>query len=107
MSDDDLPKDLARINPAYRRALWTVVLLNAGYGLAEIVGGLIADSQALKADALDFLGDGSITFLGLLAIGWSLRLRARTALLQGIFLAAMGIGGIRIHNISYTGSANT
>lgn len=90
--DDDLPKDLAHITPAYRRALWIVVLLNLGYGLVEIVGGLIADSQALKADALDFLGDGSITFLGLLAIGWSLRLRARTALLQGIFLAAMGIG---------------
>ena len=92
MSDDDLPKDLTHITPAYRRALWIVVLLNAGYGLTEIVGGLIADSQALKADALDFLGDGSITFVGLLAIGWSLRLRARTALLQGIFLAVMGIG---------------
>ena len=90
--DDDLPKDLAHITPAYRRALWIVVLLNVGYGLAEIIGGLIADSQALKADALDFLGDGSITFIGLLAIGWSLRLRARTALLQGIFLAVMGIG---------------
>ena len=90
--DDDLPKDLAPITPAYRRTLWIVVLLNLGYGLAEIVGGLIADSQALKADALDFLGDGSITFLGLLAIGWNLRLRARTALLQGIFLAAMGVG---------------
>ena len=90
--DDDLPKDLAHITPAYRRALWIVVLLNVGYGVAEIIGGLIADSQALKADALDFLGDGSITFLGLLAIGWSLRLRARTALLQGIFLAVMGIG---------------
>ena len=90
--DDDLPKDLAHITPAYRRALWIVVLLNLGYGLVEIVGGLIADSQALKADALDFLGDGSITFLGLLAIGWSLRLRARTALLQGVFLAVMGIG---------------
>ena len=84
--DDDLPKDLVHITPAYRRALWIVVLLNLGYGLAEIVGGLIADSQALKADALDFLGDGSITFLGLLAIGWSLRLRARTAYYKEYFL---------------------
>lgn len=90
--DDDLPKDLAHISPAYRRALWIVVLINVGYGVVEIVGGLIADSQALKADALDFLGDGSITFLGLLAIGWGLRLRAKSALLQGIFLAVMGIG---------------
>ncbi|MGH1521374.1 MAG: cation transporter, partial [Nitrosopumilus sp.] len=63
--DDDLPKDLGHITPAYRKALWIVVLLNVGYGLIEIVGGFIADSQALKADALDFLGDGSITFLGL------------------------------------------
>ena len=90
--DDDLPKDLAHISPAYRRALWIVVLINVGYGVVEIVGGLAADSQALKADALDFLGDGSITFLGLLAIGWGLRLRVKSALLQGIFLAVMGIG---------------
>ncbi|MCV0410109.1 cation transporter [Nitrosopumilus sp.] len=90
--DDDLPKDLAHITPAYKRALWIVVLINVGYGIAEMIGGFLADSQALKADALDSLGDGSITFLGLLAIGWGLKLRARSALLQGIFLGAMGIG---------------
>lgn len=89
--DDDLPKDLSHITPAYRKALWIVVLLNAGYGIVEMVGGFIADSQALKADAIDFLGDGSITLLGLLAIGWSFRLRARSALIQGIFLGVMGI----------------
>lgn len=92
MSDDDLPKDLSHITPAYRKALWLVVLINVGYGIAEIIGGFLADSQALKADALDFLGDGSITLLGLLAIGWGLKLRARSALIQGIFLGAMGIG---------------
>lgn len=91
MTDDDLPKDLSHITPAYRRALWVVVLLNVGYGISEMIGGLLADSQALKADALDFLGDGSITLLGLLAIGWSLKLRASSALIQGIFLGAMGI----------------
>lgn len=88
---DDLPKDLSHITPAYRRALWIVVLLNAGYGIVEMIGGFLADSQALKADALDFIGDGSITFLGLLAIGWSLKWRARSALIQGIFLGGMGI----------------
>lgn len=91
MSDDDLPKDLSHITPAYRRALWVVVLLNVGYGIAEMIGGFFADSQALKADALDFLGDGSITFLGLLAIIWSLKWRARSAFIQGIFLGVMGI----------------
>jgi cation diffusion facilitator family transporter len=90
--DDDLPKDLAHITSAYRRALWIVVGLNAGYGLVEMVGGFISGSQALKADALDFLGDGLISFLGLLAIGWSLAWRARSALIQGLFLAVLGLG---------------
>lgn len=91
-ADDDLPKDLGRITAAYRRALWLVVLINVGYGLVETVAGFFAKSQALKADALDFMGDGLITFLGLLAIGWSLAWRARSALIQGLFLAALGMG---------------
>ena len=90
--EDELPKDLSHITPAYRRALWIVVLINVGYGLVEIVAGIVARSQALKADALDFMGDGLITFLGLLAIGWSLVWRARSALIQGLFLAALGVG---------------
>ncbi len=82
----------AVIDPAYRRALWIVVLLNLGFGLVEIVGGFLARSQAVKANALDFLGDGSITLLGLLALGWVERKRARVALAQGRFLAVLGIG---------------
>lgn len=82
----------AHTAPAYRRALWIVVLLNAGYGIIEMIGGFFAGSQALKADALDFLGDGLITLLGLMAIGWSMAWRARAALLQGIFLGALGLG---------------
>ena len=81
-------------DPAYRRALWVVVVLNIGFGLAEIVGGFLANSQALKADALDFLGDGSITLLGLLALGWAKQTHARVALAQGRFLAVLGIGVI-------------
>ncbi|MFH1346398.1 MAG: cation diffusion facilitator family transporter [Pseudomonadota bacterium] len=88
---DELQRDLSHFAPAYRRALWIVVLLNVGYGVVELVGGFLSGSQAVKADALDFLGDGSITFLGLLAIGWSLAWRARSALLQGLFLGALGL----------------
>ncbi|TFI58423.1 cation transporter [Sphingomonas parva] len=76
---------------AYRRALWWVVILNVGFGLCEIIGGFLANSQALKADALDFLGDGSITFVGLLALGWAPGTRARVALTQGLFLGALGV----------------
>ena len=48
---------------AYKRALWIVVLLNIGYGVVEIVGSFLAGSQALQADALDFVGDGLILSL--------------------------------------------
>lgn len=89
---EEAAKDLSHIAPGYRRALWIVVVLNVGYGLIEIVAGFVGKSQALKADALDFLGDGLITWLGLLAIGWSVGWRAKSALIQGIFLAALGLG---------------
>lgn len=90
--DDDKIFDLSHVTPAYTRALWIVVMLNAGYGLVEIVGGFLAGSQALKADALDFIGDGLISWLGLIAIGWGLAARAKAALLQGVFLGLLGIG---------------
>jgi len=82
---------LAR-DPAYRRALGIVVVLNLGFGLVEAAGGFLADSQALKADSLDFIGDGSISLLGLLALNWAARTRAKVALSQGLFLGALGSG---------------
>ena len=85
-------EETAARDPAYRRALFAVVVLNLGFGLGEIVGGFLARSQALKADALDFLGDGSITLVGLLALSWAQQKRARVALMQGWFLAVLGIG---------------
>jgi cation diffusion facilitator family transporter len=94
MPDVDDSPELTHLTPSYWRALWIVVLLNVGYGLAEAVGGFLADSQALKADALDFFGDGLITLLGLLAVNWSRRWRARSALIQGVFLGTLGFGVI-------------
>ena len=89
---DELPADLSHVTPAYKRALWIVVILNVGYGVIEMLGGLLSGSQAVKADALDFMGDGLISFLGLLAIGWRAVWRARAALIQGLFLGALGLG---------------
>ena len=90
--DDPAGGSAGHRDPGYRRALWIVVALNVGYGVVEMIGGFVAGSQALKADALDFIGDGLITFLGILAIGWSLAWRARSAMIQGVFLALLGIG---------------
>jgi len=91
-ADDDRIPDLSHVTPAYKRALWIVVLLNVGYGVVEIVGSFLAGSQALQADSLDFLGDGLISFLGLIAVGWGLAARAKAAMLQGLFLGLLGLG---------------
>jgi len=84
-------ENLVSTSAGYRRALWIVVGLNIGYGVIELIGGFLSNSQALKADALDFLGDGSITFLAIMALGWSLIWRARSAFLQGLFLGGLGL----------------
>lgn len=89
--DDNDPCNVTHVTPAYKRTLWIVLALNVAYGVIEIGGGFLAGSQGLKADALDFLGDGTITFLGLVAIGWGQAWRARAALIQGLFLSIFGV----------------
>lgn len=75
----------------YRRALWLVIAANATMFAVEISAGALAGSQALKADALDFLGDALTYGLSLAAIGWPLALRSRVALVKGASLMAMGL----------------
>jgi hypothetical protein len=43
------------VDPRYKRVLWTVIGLNGVMFLTEMIAGQLAGSQALKADALDFL----------------------------------------------------
>ncbi|MEP4547559.1 MAG: cation transporter [Saccharospirillum sp.] len=75
----------------YRQALVAVIVINAAMFVVELLGGAWAGSQALKADALDFLGDALTYGLSLWVIGRSLRTRASAALLKGISLALMGV----------------
>lgn len=85
------PTDLAGVSRRYRRALAAVVVLNLGMGTAEVVGGFLAASHSLKADALDFLGDGLVTLFAFVALRRGAIWRARAALLQGLFLGFLGI----------------
>jgi len=78
------------VDPRYRRVLWTVILINAAMFVTEIVAGHLARSQALQADALDFLGDTVTYGLSLAVIGASLRTRATAALFKGVSLSLMG-----------------
>jgi len=78
------------VDPRYKRVLWTVILINAAMFVTEIVAGHLARSQALQADALDFLGDTVTYGLSLAVIGASLRTRATAALFKGVSLSLMG-----------------
>ena len=79
------------VDPRYKRGLWTVIGVNAAMFAAEMAAGQVAGSQALKADALDFLGDTVTYGLSLAVIGASLRVRAGAALFKGLSLSAMAI----------------
>ncbi len=78
------------VDPRYKRVLWTVIAINAAMFVTEIVAGHLARSQALQADALDFLGDTITYGLSLAVIGASLRIRATAALFKGLSLSLMG-----------------
>lgn len=78
-------------SPTYRRALVAVIAINAIMFIVEILAGAFAGSQALKADALDFLGDALTYGISLWAIGKSISTRAYAALFKGLSLAAMGL----------------
>jgi Co/Zn/Cd efflux system component len=75
----------------YRRRLWLVIAINGVMFLVELIGGALAGSRALQADALDFLGDTLTYGLSLAVIGMPLRVRASAALLKGVSLLAMGL----------------
>ena len=75
----------------YKMRLWVVIALNASMFAVEMIGGALAGSRALQADALDFLGDTLTYGMSLAVIGLSLRVRATAALIKGVTLAAMGL----------------
>jgi len=75
----------------YRRRLWTVIAINAAMFVVEMVAGALAGSQALQADALDFLGDTLTYGISLAVIGAALPVRAWAAFAKGISLTLMGL----------------
>lgn len=79
------------LDPRYKRILWLVIAINGAMFLTEMTAGQLAGSQALQADALDFLGDTLTYGLSLAVIGASLRTRSRAALVKGISLTLMGL----------------
>lgn len=71
----------------YKRRLWIVIVLNATMFLIEMTAGHLAKSQALQADALDFLSDSLTYGISLAVIGASIQARTNAAIFKGLSLA--------------------
>jgi len=79
------------MSAGYKRALWAVIIINGLMFFVETIAGSLIKSQALQADALDFLADTVTYALSLYVIGMSLRVRSSVALMKGISLGLMGL----------------
>lgn len=78
-------------DPTWLRILWIALGLNAIMFGVEIVAGIAADSRALQADALDFLGDAANYAISLGVAGMALVWRARAALVKAATMLAFGL----------------
>ena len=68
-----------------------VALLNLGYFGIEFAVAVSIGSVALFADSIDFLEDASVNLLILLALGWTLRARARLGMALAAILLVPGL----------------
>ena len=93
------------MSDVYKRRLWIVIALNGTMFVVEMTAGHLAKSQALQADALDFLGDALTYGISLAVIGASIRARTNAALAKGISLFLMGawVFGSTVYRVLYVG----
>ncbi|MEW8526857.1 MAG: cation transporter [Candidatus Thiodiazotropha sp.] len=96
------------VSAGYKRILWLVIAINASMFLFETGASVVSNSMALRADALDFLGDALTYGITLLAIGRSLHWRASAAIFKGVTLICMGLWvlGSSIHRVFVLGIPN-
>ncbi|MHA1600606.1 MAG: cation transporter [Alphaproteobacteria bacterium] len=74
-----------------RRLLWIVLVINAVMFVVEAASGWQAESLALQADALDFLGDSANYAIALFVLTRSVRWRAGSALAKGFVMVGFGV----------------
>src|SRR5512134_3196321 len=92
------PTEVVSHDMRWRRVLWVALMVNAAMFGVEITAGVIADSAALKADALDFLGDSANYAISLWVAGMALVWRARAAFVKGasLFGLALWVSGTTV-----------
>lgn len=75
----------------YRKVLWIALAVNLSMFMVEIASSWHADSAALLADAMDFLGDAANYGLTLWVLGWSMLWRSYSALFKGWVMGSFGL----------------
>ena len=78
--------ELSAQDQAQRRTLLVVLILNALLFVGLGVGGLLADSSALIANAADNASDSLVYLLSFLAVGRGVHWKRRAARLSGLLL---------------------
>lgn len=78
-------------DPRWRRVLWFALVVNAVMFAVEMAAGSVAESRALQADALDFLGDAANYAISLLVAGMALSWRSCAAFLKGASILVFGL----------------
>jgi Co/Zn/Cd efflux system component len=73
----------------HRGVLWSVLAINLGLFVVEIVAGLRAGSSALLGDSLDMLGDSLVYAASLYVVGRSAQAQARVAVGKGVLMGAL------------------
>lgn len=89
--DDVCSRQAPVVDPLYRRILMIALVVNAAMFGVEVVAGSAAGSNALLADALDFMGDAANYGISLYVLGMVLVWRARAALIKGLTMGLFGV----------------
>lgn len=84
--------ELSAQDQAQRRTLLVVLILNALLFVGLGVGGLLADSSALIANAADNASDSVVYLLSFLAVGRGLHWKRRAARTSGVLLLVFAAG---------------
>lgn len=81
-------------NGERRRTLWIVLAINVVMFHAELLAGVLAQSQALIADSADNLGDALVYAMSLFVLGRGIRWRAGAAFVKGLVQFAFAVAVI-------------
>lgn len=78
--------------PGRRRTLWIVAALNVAIALGFLLTGLLGDSSALIANALDNASDAIVYVLSLVALGRGHDWKVNAARFSGVMLLVFAVG---------------